>query len=70
VAADAAALAFAGASVAVEPAVLPGAVGVAVMVALGWALAGSTAPPKVLGLRQTFLGLAVVLATAAGLHLS
>jgi hypothetical protein len=70
VAADVAAVSFAGASVVVEPAVLPGAVAVGALVALGWATAGSTAPPKVLGLRQTFLGLAVVIATAAGLHLS
>ena len=70
IAADAAALTLAALAVAIEPAVAAGAAAIVALVALGWALGRSPAPAKVLGLRQTFFGLAVVIATAAGFHLT
>jgi hypothetical protein len=68
--ADAAALAAALAAVAIEPAALAGAVAVAVAVALQRPLARRPMPAKTIGLRQSALGAAVVLAAAAGLHLA
>lgn len=68
--ADGAALAFAIAAVVVDGSVAAGAVAVAMVVAFQRATARTDAPAKVIGIRQTALGLAVVLATAVGIHLS
>ena len=68
--ADFAALAVAIAAVAIDPAVAPGAVAVAGVVAIQRITARTPVPAKVIGIRQTILGLAVVAATVAGIHLS
>jgi hypothetical protein len=67
---DAAALVAVGLAVAIEPSVAAGAVAVASVVAIQRLTSNRPAPAKVIGLRQTGLGLAVVAATAAGIHLS
>ncbi|HEX6419905.1 MAG TPA: YwiC-like family protein [Acidimicrobiales bacterium] len=69
--ADAAALAGAAAALALDPALAAGAV--AVTAAVGVHRLGAhrpVPPPKVLGLRQMALGLAVVAVTAAGVRLT
>lgn len=68
--ADAVALAVAITAAAIEPAATAGAIAVGVVVAVGWATSRSTAPAKVIGIRQSALGAGVVLATAIGFHLS
>lgn len=68
--ADFAAIAVAIAAVAIDPAVAPGAVAVAGVVAIQRITARTPVPAKVIGIRQTILGLAVVAATVAGIHLS
>lgn len=67
---DLAALAVAIAAVAIDPAVAPGAVAVAGVVTIQRITARTPVPAKVIGIRQTILGLAVVAATVAGIHLS
>jgi len=67
---DTAALAAVITAVAIEPTAAAGAVAVAVVIAAEWATARSTAPVKVIGIRQSALGAAVVVATALGFHLS
>lgn len=69
-AADGAALAVALAAVVIDAGVTAGGVAVAMVVAVQRATARSEAPAKVIGIRQTALGLAVVVATAVGIHLS
>ena len=69
VVADLVALAAGSIAVAVEPGALVGAVAVAVTVALQRPLARKPVPATTIGIRQTALGLAVVLAAAAGFHL-
>ncbi len=68
--ADFAALAVAIAAVAIDPTVAPGAVAVAGVVTIQRITARTPVPAKVIGIRQTILGLAVVAATVAGIHLS
>lgn len=68
--ADGAALAAAVAAVAIDASVAAGAVAVAMVVAVQRATARTEAPAKVIGIRQTALGLTVVLATAIGIRLS
>jgi hypothetical protein len=68
--ADAAALLAASLAVAIEPPVVAGAVAVAGVVAVQRLTARRPVPAKVIGIRQTALGLAVVAATAAGIHLA
>ena len=59
--ADFAALAVAIAAVAIDPTVAPGAVAVAGVVTIHRITARAPVPAKVIGIRQTILGLAVVL---------
>jgi YwiC-like protein len=66
---DLAALAISTAAVAVDPAVATGAVAVAGVVAIQRITACTPVPAKVIGIRQTILGLAVVAATVAGIHI-
>ena len=68
--ADVAALAVAATAVAIDPPVAAGAVAVAGVVALQRMTAVTPAPAKVIGIRQTVLGIAVVTATAVGIHLA
>jgi hypothetical protein len=68
--ADFAALAVAIAAVAIDPTVAPGAVAVAGVVTIQRITARTPVPAKVIGIRQTILGLAVVAAIVAGIHLS
>jgi hypothetical protein len=69
VVADVIALVAASAAVAFEPGAIVGAVAVAVAVALQRPLARQTVPAKIIGIRQSILGLAVVLAAAVGFRL-
>jgi hypothetical protein len=69
-AADAAALVAAALAVAVDPGVAAGAIAVAGVVAIQRLTAGTPVPATVVGIRQTVLGLAVVVATALGLRLA
>jgi hypothetical protein len=68
--ADLAALAVAATATAVDPAVGAGAVSVVGVVAVQRITARRPAPAKVVGIRQTVLGLAVVAATTVGIHLT
>jgi len=68
-AADVAALAIAGSSAIVAPAVIGGTVSVAGVVLFQRMTTRTPVPAKVIGIRQTLLGLAVVVATAIGLRL-
>jgi hypothetical protein len=63
-------LAVAATATAVDPAVGAGAVSVAGVVAVQRITARRPAPAKVVGIRQTALGLAVVAATTVGIHLT
>jgi hypothetical protein len=67
---DAAAVALAAIAVATSSAALAGAVAVGVVIAVQRATAGTPVPAKVLGIRQTVLGVGVVVAAALGVHLS
>jgi hypothetical protein len=69
VAADVAALVAAGLAVALWPALVPGALAVAVLVGLHRLGVRRPVPrPAILGLRQTVAGLALVVVTAVGVH--
>jgi hypothetical protein len=68
--ADLACVAAATAAVLVEPAMLAGAVAVLGIVAFERATDRRVLPPKVIGIRQTILGLLVVAVTAVGAHLA
>ena len=70
VVADAAAIGLASTAVAVHQAFLAGAVAVAAVVVVQRATARTPAPAKVLGMRQTALGVLVVTAAALGVHLT
>lgn len=69
VVADVVALLGVAGAVALEPAMLAGALAVLVVVGVERATDGRPAPPKVIGIRQMVLGLAVVAVTATGAHL-
>jgi hypothetical protein len=66
---DVVALAAASVAVFLEPRAVVGAVAVAIAVALQRPLARKAVPAKTIGIRQSVLGLAVVLAAAIGFHL-
>lgn len=68
--ADATAFALAAAAAATDPAVAAGSVAVVGMVALQRITAAKPVPATVIGIRQSVLGLAVVAATAVGIHLT
>ena len=68
--ADAAAFAFAAVAAATDWAVAAGSVAVVGVVALQRMTAAKPVPAKVIGIRQSVLGLAVVAATAVGIHLT
>ncbi len=68
--ADGAAVAIAAAAVAVDAAVAAGSAAVVAVVAVQRITARRPVPAKVIGIRQTILGLAVVVATAASIHLT
>jgi hypothetical protein len=68
--ADTTALAAVALAAAIDPSVAAGAVAVACVVAIQRLTSRRPAPAKIIGLRQTGLGLAVVAATAAGIHLA
>lgn len=68
--ADAAALALAVVAAVLAPATTAGAVAVAAVVVIQRVTATKPAPPKVVGIRQTILGLGVVVATVIGIHLA
>ena len=68
--ADAAAIALVVAASAADLAVSAGAVAVVGVIAFQRRTAATPVPAKVIGLRQTLLGLAVVAATAVGIHLT
>jgi hypothetical protein len=70
VVADLAAVIGVVAAVALEPSLLAGAVAVIAFVAVQRVTDRRAAPPKVIGIRQTVLGLLVVVATALGAHLT
>jgi hypothetical protein len=70
VVADLAAVAVASAAAATDPAVAAGAVAVVGAVAIQRMTAATPVPAKVIGIRQTVLGLAVVAATVLGIHLA
>jgi hypothetical protein len=70
VATDAAALVLAGIAVACTRAYLVGAASIAALVVAQWTVAGRAAAPKVIGIRQSLLGLFIVVAAAAGVHLT
>ena len=70
VVADVAAFALAVAAVAADRAVVAGSVAVVGVMAVQRLTATTPAPAKVIGIRQTVLGLAVVAATAVGIHLT
>jgi hypothetical protein len=63
-------VAVVAAAVLVDPAVWPGAVAVLVAVAVQRTLDRRATRATVIGIRQTMLGLAVVVATALGTHLA
>lgn len=67
--ADAAAVAVVVLAVVVDSAVVPGAVAVVAVVLVQRLLARTPVPATVVGIRQTVLGLVVVVATAVGTHL-
>lgn len=69
-AADVACVVAAAAAVAVEPTMVAGAVAVLGVVVFERVTDRRVVPPKVIGIRQTVLGLLVVVVTAAGVHLS
>jgi hypothetical protein len=69
VVADLAALTVAATAAATDPAVAAGAIAVVGVVAIQRMAAATPVPAKVIGIRQTVLGLAVVAATAIGIHL-
>lgn len=69
VVADVGALATAALAVAVEPAVAAGAVAIVCVVVVQRLTARAPVPAKVVGIRQTLFGLAVVIATAVGIVL-
>ncbi len=69
-AADAGALATVIAAVVIDPAVAAGAVAVSAVIVFQRATARHAVPAKVIGIRQSILGLAVVIATAAGISIS
>ena len=66
--ADIAALAFAIGATLIEPSAWPGSTTAVILIAYLWASANSTASATALGIRQTIIGLAVVIATAVGLN--
>ncbi|MEJ5256074.1 MAG: YwiC-like family protein [Acidimicrobiales bacterium] len=68
--ADLAALSLVVVAVLVKPMFVAGAAAVAIAIVFQRGTAQSSAPPKVLGIRQTVLGLSVVAATALGVHLA
>src|SRR5690606_29227563 len=70
VAGDVVAVGAAGAAVALDRAFLPGALAVVALVAAQWAIAGRGLPVKVVGIGQSVFGLAIVVATAAGVLLA
>lgn len=70
VAADAACLAGAGAAVALVPEMLAGAIAVLGVVVVERLTDRTVTAPKVIGIRQTVLGVLVVAVTAAGAHLA
>ena len=70
VVADLASVGAAAAAVMLEPAMLVGAITVLAVMGFEWATDRTVAPPKVIGLRQTGLGVLVVVATASGVHLA
>lgn len=69
-AADGIALVAVLAAVILDPAVTAGAVAVVAVIVFQRLTANRAVPPKVIGIRQTILGLAVVVATALGIHLT
>lgn len=70
VVADAAALVFAALAVSIDTSVAAGALAVVAVVVGQRVTARRPAPAKVVGIRQTVLGLAVVAVTAIGIHLT
>jgi hypothetical protein len=68
--ADVAAVAVAATAVVIDPAVAAGALVVVGVVAIQRMAAATPVPAKVIGIRQTVLGLAVVAATTVGIHLA
>jgi hypothetical protein len=70
VVADAVALGTSAIAVVVEPALTAGGIAVAAVVAMQRLTARRRVPAKVVGIRQSVLGLVVVVATAAGIHLA
>jgi hypothetical protein len=68
--ADAAAFSFAAVAAAADRAVAAGSVAVVGVVAFQRMTAAKPVPAKVIGIRQSVLGLAVVAATAVGIHLT
>jgi hypothetical protein len=67
---DAGAAAAVIAAVALDPAVVAGAATVAAVIVFQRATARHPVPAKVIGIRQSVLGLAVVIATTVGIHLT
>jgi hypothetical protein len=68
--ADATAFATAGLAVLVDPAVAAGAAAIFAVVTIQRITDRTPVPAKVIGIRQSVLGLVVVVATAIGLHLA
>ena len=68
--ADGCAIAAAVTAVALDPALAAGAAAVATVIVFQRATAHQALPAKVIGIRQSVLGLAVVIATTAGIHLT
>lgn len=70
VAADVVCVVGVAAAVVLEPAMLAGAIAVLTVVLVERLTDHRPAPPKVIGIRQTVLGLLVVVVTALGVHLA
>jgi hypothetical protein len=68
--ADAAAVGAVLAAIAITSGAAIGAIAVVVVIAVQWLTDRREAPAPVIGIRQSVFGLAVVVATAVGLHLS
>lgn len=69
-AADAGGVAAVVAAVALNPAVAAGAAAVAAVIVFQRSTAPHAVPAKVIGIRQSVLGLVVVIATTTGIHLN
>ena len=67
---DAGAIAAAAVAVGLDPAVAAGAVAVVAVIVVQRATARHAVPAKVIGIRESLLGLAVVVATAVGIHIT